>query len=324
MTITPQRLSFAGGGTDLPGFYERHGGAVVSSTIDKYIYVTVKRHMPLFNEAYRLSYSKTERIDDLNDIENDVARECLRLVQVDPPLFIATAADLPQKTGLGLGSSSSFAVGLLYALHVMRGEDVSAGQLAEEACHVEIGVLGHPIGKQDQYAAAFGGLNYMAFQRDGRVHLDSVHVPDNGVANLFCHFMLFWTGVQRDAREVLREQRDNIDVRATLSCACAIWQPDAATSCWRTVARRPPWTTFSMKGGARSEVWRARSRHPTSIRCTSVLSRPARSAARLLERAAVDFSFWSCRPNVRHRCARCWARSTYRSATRRAGRGSLR
>ena len=244
MTITPQRLSFAGGGTDLPGFYERHGGAVVSSTIDKYIYVTVKRHMPLFNEAYRLSYSKTERIDDLNDIENDVARECLRLVQVDPPLFITTAADLPQKTGLG--SSSSFAVGLLYALHVIRGEDVSAGQLAEEACHVEIGVLGHPIGKQDQYAAAFGGLNYMAFQRDGRVHLDSVHVPDNGVANLFCHFMLFWTGVQRDAREVLREQRDNIDVRATLSCACAIWQPDAATSCWRTVARRPP---FAMKGG---------------------------------------------------------------------------
>lgn len=208
-TITPQRLSFAGGGTDLPEFYRRHGGAVVSSTIDKYIYVTVKRHSPLFNEAYRLNYSKTEHIDRLDDIENDVARECLRLVNVDPPLFIATTSDLPVSTGLG--SSSSFAVGLLYALHTMRGEDVAAGQLAEEACHVEIDVLGHPIGKQDQYAAAFGGMNYIAFQRDGRVHLDSVWMPGNGAGGLFGHFMLFWTGVQRDAKDVLREQRSNIE-----------------------------------------------------------------------------------------------------------------
>jgi D-glycero-alpha-D-manno-heptose-7-phosphate kinase len=207
-TITPQRLSFAGGGTDLPGFFERFGGAVVSSAIDKYIYVTVKRHSPLFEEAYRLSYSKTEHVDNLDEVENDVARECLRLVKVDPPLFIATASDLPVSTGLG--SSSSFAVGLLYALHVMRGEDVSAGQLAEEACHVEINVLGHPIGKQDQYAAAFGGLNYIGFQPDGRVHLDSVWVPGDGATAMFGHFMLFWTGVQRDARKVLREQRDNI------------------------------------------------------------------------------------------------------------------
>lgn len=208
-TITPQRLSFAGGGTDLPGFYERHGGAVVSSTIDKYIYVTVKRHSPLFNESYRLSYSKTEHVDNLSEIENDVARECLRVVNVEPPLFIATASDLPVSSGLG--SSSSFAVGLLYALHTLRGEDVSAGQLAEEACHVEINVLGHPIGKQDQYAAAFGGMNYIAFQPDGRVHLDSVWLPGEGAPGLFRNFMLFWTGVQRDAKVVLREQRNNID-----------------------------------------------------------------------------------------------------------------
>ena len=207
-TITPQRLSFAGGGTDLPEFFERFGGAVVSSAIDKYIYVTVKRHSPLFDEAYRLSYSKTEHVDSLDDVENDVARECLRLVHVEPPLFISTASDLPVSTGLG--SSSSFAVGLLYALHVMRGEDVSAGQLAEEACHVEINVLGHPIGKQDQYAAAFGGLNYIVFQPDGRVHLDSMWVPGDGATVMFRHFMLFWTGVRRDARAVLSEQRDNI------------------------------------------------------------------------------------------------------------------
>ncbi len=206
--ITPQRLSFAGGGTDLPDFYRRHGGAVVSSTIDKYIYVTVKRHSTLFNEAYRLSYSKTEHTQSLEEIENDVARECLRLVHVEPPLFIATASDLPALSGLG--SSSSFAVGLLYALHMLRGENVSAGQLAEEACHVEIETLGRPIGKQDQYAAAFGGLNCIAFRPDGRVHIDPLWLPGDGAAVLFRNSMLFWTGMQREAGDILHEQRDRI------------------------------------------------------------------------------------------------------------------
>jgi len=206
--ITPQRLSFAGGGTDLPDFYRHHGGAVVSTTIDKYIYVTVKRHSPLFNEAYRLSYSKTEHVQNLEEIENDVARECLRLMHVDPPLFISTASDLPALSGLG--SSSSFAVGLLYALHTLRGENVSAGQLAEEACHVEIDMLGRPIGKQDQYAAAFGGLNCITFRPDGRVHLDPLWLPDDGATTLFRNSMLFWTGIQREAGDILREQRDRI------------------------------------------------------------------------------------------------------------------
>jgi len=204
-TITPQRLSFAGGGTDLPDFYRQHGGAVVSTTIDKYIYVTVKRHSPLFNEAYRLSYSKTEHVDSLDEIENDVARECLRLVHVEPPLFIATAADLPASSGLG--SSSSFAVGLLYALHTLRGENVSVGQLAEEASHVEIEMLGRPIGKQDQYAAAFGGLNYITFNSNGRVHLDPLWLPNGGADTLFSNSMLFWTGMQREAEGILHEQR---------------------------------------------------------------------------------------------------------------------
>ena len=206
--MSPQRLSFAGGGTDLPDFYRHHGGAVISATINKYLYVTVKRHSPLFNETYRLSYSKTEHVDTLDEIENDVARECLRLIHVEPPLYIATAADLPASSGLG--SSSSFAVGLLYALHTMRGESVSAGQLAEEACHVEIGMLKRPIGKQDQYAAAFGGLNFITFQPDGRVHLDHIWLPDDGAASLFRNSMLFWTGTQRDAGSILEEQRANI------------------------------------------------------------------------------------------------------------------
>lgn len=207
-TITPQRISFAGGGTDLPDFYRQHGGAVLSATIDKFIYVTVKRHSPLFNEAYRLSYSKTEHVDRLDEIQNDVARECLRLVHVDSPLFISTAADLPASSGLG--SSSSFAVGLLYALHVMRGESVSAGQLAEEACQVEIDILKHPIGKQDQYAAAFGGFNYISFNVDDRVQLDHLWLPGDGANLLFNNLMLFWTGIQRNAVDILENQREKI------------------------------------------------------------------------------------------------------------------
>jgi len=207
-TITPQRISFAGGGTDLPDFYRQHGGAVVSTTIDKYIYVTVKRHSPLFNEMYRLSYSKTEHTQSLEEIENSIARGCLKLVHLDPPLFIATAADLPALSGLG--SSSSFAVGLLYALHAMRGENPSAGQLAEEACQVEIDLLGRPIGKQDQYAAAFGGLNFITFRPSDRVHIDSLWLAGNGIERLFSHSMLFWTGVQRDADSILHDQRAKI------------------------------------------------------------------------------------------------------------------
>jgi D-glycero-alpha-D-manno-heptose-7-phosphate kinase len=207
-TITPQRISFAGGGTDLPDFYRKHGGAVLSATIDKYIYVTVKRHSKIFKEAYRLSYSKTEHVNSLEEIENDIARECLRLVYVEPPLFISTIADLPASSGLG--SSSSFAVGLLYALHRFRGEDVSMGQLAEEAARVEIEVLQHPIGKQDQYAAAFGGMNYITFSPDDRVQIDPVWIPAEESLQLFQNSMLFWTGTQRRSSEVLEEQKSKI------------------------------------------------------------------------------------------------------------------
>ena len=261
-TITPQRLSFAGGGTDLPNFYRGHGGAVVSSTIDKYIYVTVKRHSSLFNEAYRLSYSTTEHVSSLDEIENDIARECLRLVEVDPPLFIATASDLPVSSGLG--SSSSFAVGLLYALHAMRGEDVSAGQLAEEACRVEIDMLHRPIGKQDQYAAAFGGLNYIAFQRDGRVHLDSVWLPGNGSDGLFENIMLFWTGVQRDAGSVLQEQRGSIS-RTT---GTLLEMRDMAAGCRDLLLQRPDDT--EELGVLLDAGWRAKRSLASSITSSAI------------------------------------------------------
>jgi len=207
-TLTPQRISFVGGGTDLPSFYERHEGAVISSAIDKYIYVTVKRHSPLFQEAYRLSYSRTEHVQSLEDIENDVARECLRLVQVEPPLHIATAADLPASSGLG--SSSSFAVGLLHALHFLRGERVTPAQLADEACEVEINALKNPIGKQDQYSAAFGGLNHIIFKKNGRVEIDHLYLQDNLTDKIFANSLLIWSGIQRDASRVLSKQNANM------------------------------------------------------------------------------------------------------------------
>ena len=210
-TITPQRISFAGGGTDFSDFYLKHGGAVVSATIDKFVYVTVKRHSELFEEKYRLSYSKTEHVNDIELIDNDIARECLRFLKVDPPLFISTTSDLPVSSGLG--SSSSFAVGLLLALHNLRGELVTAGQLAEEACHIEIEVLGKPIGKQDQYAAAFGGLNYYEFRRDGRVRVESLWNSRNDSQSIFDASVLFWTGIQRKAEDILSEQQRNIPNR---------------------------------------------------------------------------------------------------------------
>jgi D-glycero-alpha-D-manno-heptose-7-phosphate kinase len=207
-TITPQRISFVGGGTDLPSFYTNHGGGVISSAINQYVYVTVKKHSPLFDEAYRLSYSKTEHAHTLDDIENSIARECLRLVHVEPPLYIATAADLPASSGLG--SSSSFAVGLLNALHLLKGERVSPAQLAEEACEVEINILGNPIGKQDQYAAAFGGLNHIIFKESGRVEIDHLVLQNNLIDEIFENSLLIWTGIQRDASSILAKQNKNV------------------------------------------------------------------------------------------------------------------
>jgi D-glycero-alpha-D-manno-heptose-7-phosphate kinase len=206
VTRTPLRVSFAGGGTDLPEFYQSDEGAVFSTAIDKYVYVTVKRHSELFLEPVRINYSRTEQVNEINEIRNDIARECLRFLEIDPPIYVSTVADVPASTGLG--GSSAFAVGLLHALHSLRGERVSAAQLAEEATHIEIDVLKQPIGKQDQYAAAFGGLNLFCFDKSGvRVHPQ--HIARRKLDALFDSIMMFWTGMQRDASTVLEDQRKN-------------------------------------------------------------------------------------------------------------------
>jgi len=207
VTRTPLRVSLAGGGTDLAAFYEHEYGAVFSMAIRNYIYVTVKPHSPLFDESIRLNYSKSEEVDRIDEIENDIARECLNFMGIEPPIYVSTVGDHPASSGLG--SSSAFAVGLLNGLHAYKGERVTAGQLAEEASHIEIDVLGEPIGKQDQYAAAFGGLNYFRFNPGGAVTVEPLRPRQGALATLFGHMLMFWTGHQRSAGAVLEEQRQN-------------------------------------------------------------------------------------------------------------------
>jgi len=208
VTRTPLRVSFAGGGTDLPEFYEREEGAVLSTAIKRYVYVTVKRHSELFFEPIRINYSKSEQVEHIDEVQNNIARECLRFLGIEPPIYISTVGDVPASTGLG--GSSSFAVGLLNALHAYRGERVSAGQLAEEASHIEIAVLGEPIGKQDQYAAAYGGLNLFRFKPGGGVAVEHQRMGNGGLEEFFESMLMFWTGHQRDASAVLAEQKQNV------------------------------------------------------------------------------------------------------------------
>ena len=159
---TPLRISFVGGGTDFSSFYKKNGyGLVVNTSIDKYIYISVKKLNPVFHEKFRLNYSETEMVDHVRNIKNPIIRECIKFLDIDDRLYISTIADVPSSTGLG--SSSSFTVGLLNVLYDFKKQKVSPGRLAEEAAHIEIKVLDSPIGKQDHYVASFGGLNKIFF-----------------------------------------------------------------------------------------------------------------------------------------------------------------
>lgn len=211
VAAAPHRISFFGGGTDLPDFYRQTPGAVLGVTINKFVYVTVKPHGQLFNEAFRLNYSETELVSTLDDISNEISRETIRALQIQPPLYISTVADMP--SGSGLGSSSSFAVGLGQALSTLQGRTMQPAELAELACRVEIDMIGKPIGKQDQYNAAIGGLNHFRFLPNGGVAVTAVRMPYQTIQYLFSHLMLLWTGFTRSADTVLREQRQNITDR---------------------------------------------------------------------------------------------------------------
>lgn len=204
---TPLRVSFVGGGTDLPEFYEEHGGAVVSTTIDKWINVVVARR---FEGDIRVSYSRTEIVDNAKEVEHELVRESLAVTGLPRSLDIVTLADVPTQ-GTGLGSSSAVTVGLLNALYAYQGIYKSAPELAEEAAQIEIDVLGKPIGRQDQYAAAFGGFNLIEFlPRHGGVRVEALVCPPSTLERLHEQLMLFYTGRQRSASAVLDRQRQAI------------------------------------------------------------------------------------------------------------------
>lgn len=218
ITRTPFRISFAGGGSDLPSFCSEHPGVVVSTAINKYMYLTVKKR---FGNTFRVSYSKTEIQETIDQIEHPLVRECLKTVGVRNGLEIASIADLPAQSGMG--SSSSFAVGLLYALHSLEGHVVGPEQLAREACHVEIDLLEEPIGKQDQYIAAYGGLQMIQFHPDGRVSVDPVVCRAETKRELNRRLMLFYTGSTRAASAVLSGQAANAkENRCALHRLCEI------------------------------------------------------------------------------------------------------
>jgi D-glycero-alpha-D-manno-heptose-7-phosphate kinase len=201
---TPLRISFVGGGTDLPDFYETHGGAVVSTTVDKWIHVIVA---PRFEGDVRVSYSKTEIVDSAAEVEHELVREAMRMTGVPRGVEIVTLADVPSR-GTGLGSSSTVTVGLLNALYAFQGVYKSPLQLAEEAAKIEIEVLGKPIGRQDQYAAAAGGFNLIEFlPRSGGVRLEPIVCPPETLKELQRSLLLFYTGRERSASDVLGEQR---------------------------------------------------------------------------------------------------------------------
>ena len=205
ITRTPFRVSFAGGGSDIASFYEKHGGCVLSTAVNKYMYISV--HPSFDRHQTVLKYSKTETVADINDIEHQYFRQVLNNLNVRG-IEVVSTADIP--SGTGLGSSSSFTVGLLHSLYCYKGKYVSKERLASEACDVEIEQLGNPIGKQDQYAAAYGGLNFIEFRRDGSVIVEPVIMNTQTLRKLEANLMMFYTGQLHSASSILKEQKQNI------------------------------------------------------------------------------------------------------------------
>ena len=206
---TPLRISFFGGGTDFPSFFMEEGGCVLSSAIDKYIFVTVKKR---FDRKLRIGYTQTEMVDDVSQIHHEMIREALLLTGVSQGIEVTTMGDIPSE-GSGLGSSSTVTVGAVHALHTYLGNIVTMEQLAREACDIEIGRLGKPIGIQDQYIAAYGNLRFFEFCPDGQVKVQKVILDADLRRELNDRFLLFFTGISRKADSVLTEQKSNIKDR---------------------------------------------------------------------------------------------------------------
>jgi D-glycero-alpha-D-manno-heptose-7-phosphate kinase len=204
ITRSPLRISLGGGGTDLPSYYRDHGGFLVAAAIDKYVYITLHQ---TFVQELIIKYSKLERVATIDQVEHPIVREALKLVGIeDPHLEITSMADIP--AGTGLGSSGSFTTALLKALHACKKNIIHPAELAEQACEIEINRLGEPIGKQDQYIAAIGGITAFTFHPDGRVEYRPLRLSEETLFNLEDNLLLFFTGYSRSASAILKDQND--------------------------------------------------------------------------------------------------------------------
>ena len=210
---TPFRVSFIGGGSDLKEYYKNNKyGSVISTSIQKYMYIVIH---PYFQDKIRLKYSITEDVKSIDEIKHPIIRESIRKVNVNNGIEIASFADIP--SGTGLGSSSSFTVGLLNALYTHQGLSKSSNQLAKEACEIEIDILNEPIGKQDQYAAAKGGLNHMKFHQDEKVEISSLKLSQSFIKTFESTIRLYFTGNNRSSSSILTEQKQNMTDKNKLS-----------------------------------------------------------------------------------------------------------
>jgi len=206
---TPLRISFVGGGTDFESFYRQYPGKVLSTAIDKYFYITVN---PRFDGKLKISYSETELVNHSSQVKHPLVKAALEETGIETGIDIVSLSDIPAyKTGLGLGSSSSFTVGLLNCLYEYLGQKLSPSVLAEKACEIEIERAGSPIGKQDQYAAAFGGLNVINFNTNGEIEVSPVLLNPRTRQNFEKHLLVFFTGKERSANLILSEQKQNIE-----------------------------------------------------------------------------------------------------------------
>jgi D-glycero-alpha-D-manno-heptose-7-phosphate kinase len=201
ITRTPLRISIAGGGTDLPSYYRRFGGSLISAAITKYIYIGINQ---TFSRGYQVKYSKFENVETIEEIQHPIVREAFRRHAVPPSIEIISLADIP--AGTGLGSSGSFSVGLLRALHAAKRVHVTAEEVAREACHIEIDILKHPIGKQDQYIASYGGITHFEFRADDSVKVSPLTISSQTLTDLEENLLLFFTGYSRAAADILIDQ----------------------------------------------------------------------------------------------------------------------
>lgn len=208
---TPLRMSFTGGGSDLSVFYQKFGGAVISTAINKYIYVSINKK---FDNGIRIAYSKNEEISNLSEIEHPLVRSAMQYIGLEGGVEITTVADIPSK-GTGLGSSSAFTVGLLHVLNAYLGRYVSNHQLAHDSCHVEIDLCKEPIGKQDQYASAVGGFNLIEFKPDNSVLVSPLILKPETLDTIKRNILVFYTGITRSASALLKQQSYEVDTGAS-------------------------------------------------------------------------------------------------------------